>query len=325
MGIEKPSGSDPDGPDKKGTTMNDDVTVPEQEEEVKKENRKEKPVMPDPPSWATVEPEDAYHARSKSGEVMSSGMLKTFRDCPEYYRRLVTGKVKKEDTNAFRFGRAVHKIVLEGIPAFNKAYTMGGPVNPKTGKNYGIGTQAHDAWLVEKGIPRERCLTEEEGDTLVRMARTSLAHVKMQELLDYGWPELVARANIEDIPCQARFDWLTHDASGNYVLVDVKTTADITYFQSDAIRYKYLNQLAFYRSVFRQASGLPLFAVWVFALEKAEPFRAGAWIVPEADLDLCEIENNTFLHAYRDCLKSGKWPTGYEETRTLSIDYRKGA
>ncbi|MDR1519050.1 MAG: PD-(D/E)XK nuclease-like domain-containing protein [Planctomycetota bacterium] len=285
-----------------------------------KAKKKKTPAMPPPPKWAIVEDEAVYHARAQAGLVMSSGMLKRFRDCPYHYHRLVTGQVKEKDRAAYRFGRAVHKIILEGIAPFNRAFAIGGPINPKTGKNYGVGTQAHDAWLAERGLSREHVIAEEEADTLIAMHRATRRHSKAMDLLSYGWPELVCRATMNDVPCQARFDWLTHDAAGNYVILDLKTTEDMTWFRSDAKRYQYLHQFAFYRSVFALAAGPPLAAFWCIAVEKKEPFRVGMWDVPESDLDAAATENRISLESYKDCLGADAWPTGYEEPRTLTFD-----
>ncbi|UKI32151.1 MAG: hypothetical protein L6W00_00540 [Lentisphaeria bacterium] len=41
------------------------------------------------------EPADEYHARSRSGEFMSSHLLADFRESPALYRRKVSGKSRK--------------------------------------------------------------------------------------------------------------------------------------------------------------------------------------------------------------------------------------
>ena len=274
--------------------------------------------MKQPPEWALVESEDIYHARSKSGEVMSSGMLKRFRDCPAAYRRYIDGKISEKDSTAFRFGRAVHKICLEGIPAFNKFYAIGGPVNPKTGKNYGVGTQAHDAWLEEKGIPRDRCITEEEADVLVTMANMVWAHPAAANLLAYGWPELVVRAPLCGVSCQIRMDWLTHDADGNFVIVDLKTCDDITWFQSDSYRYQYPHQFALYRDV-AQSSTNERIGFALIAAEKKEPFRVGVWTMPDEALDIYSAYNQEDLEHLKRCRAENVWPTGYEEVRVFPM------
>ena len=276
---------------------------------------KEKPVMPPPPAWAIAEPEDVYHARSKSGEMMSSGMLRTFRDCPWQYRQKILGLVPEKDSTAYRFGRAVHKIVLEGIPAFNKYYTIGGPVNPKTGKCYAPDTKAFAEWLAENGIAMERVIGQEEADSLVTMANMVRRHESAAALLDFGWPELVVRAELHGVPCQIRIDWLTQDAAGNMVIVDLKTTDDITWFESDARRYGYMHQLAFYRDVLQATGCAGEPSVSVIALEKKYPFRVGLWHMGQGALDAYALENRIALGEYRKCRETDTWPTGYESPR----------
>lgn len=283
---------------------------------------KEKPTTPPPPPWAMAEPEDKYHARSKSGEVMSSGMLKLFRDCPFAYWQRVNGQTADKDSAAYRFGRAVHKIVLEGIPVFNRAFAVGGPINEKTGKCYGVGTKAHDEWLAANGHSRDKVITDEEADALVAMANMTARHPQASAYLDYGWPELVARAELHGVPCQIRMDWLTHDAGGNWVIVDLKTCNDLTWFEYDARNYQYLHQFAFYRDVCQAVLGARV-AVAVIAVEKKEPNRVGFWNIPGEVLDLPAAENREALAKYRQCRESDTWPTGYEEPRVFSL--QKGA
>lgn len=273
-----------------------------------------KSTMPPPPSWALTENENAYHARSKSGEMMSSGMLKKFRACPFAYRQAVIGETKEKESAAYRFGRAVHKIVLEGTEAFNKSYAIGGPINEKTGKSYGVGTKAHDEWLAANGYNRDQVINDDEADTLITMANMVRRHPEADAWLDYGWPELVARAELCGVPCQVRLDWLTHDADGNFLIVDLKTTDDITWFLSDSRRYEYPHQFAFYRDVVQAAAGIAAqFAV--ISVEKKEPFRVGVWNVPMEVLDQYSAENRASLEYFKACQVADNWPTGYEEVR----------
>lgn len=277
---------------------------------------KAKNTMPEPPAWTYIENERDYHALSKSGDVMSSGMLKKFRDCPYQYHRIISGLVKESDSPAFRFGRAVHKICLEGIPAFNKAYAIGGPINERTGKSFGVGTKAHDEWLAANGYSRDQVINEDEGDTLVTMANSVRKHPQASALLDFGWPELVARTLLHGVMCQIRIDWLTHDADGNFCIVDLKTCSDLSWFQSDAYRYGYPHQFAFYRDVCQAVTGRE-FRFMVVAVEKEEPHRTGLWHVSPEVLDMHSAINKEALENYKQCKASDVWPTGYEDMRSF--------
>ena len=274
-------------------------------------------IMPPPPDWALIEKEETYHHLSKIGECLSSGMLKTFRECPAAYRRIVSGEEEPKDTAAYRFGRAAHKIILEGYDAFAKTYALGGPVNPKTGKCYGPDTKAFADWLVENNLDRDRVVTIEENDVLTDILYAVQGHAVASQYLAFGWPELVARADLHGEPCQIRMDWLTRDAAGNHAIVDLKTTDNITWFEADAKRYGYLHQFAFYRDVLRAASG-KLAQVAAIVVEKKAPFRAGVWTFAPDILDFYSAENALAIRDYTKCKQTGTWPTGYEEAREFS-------
>jgi hypothetical protein len=277
-----------------------------------------RPTIPDPPVWALAEDETAYHAAAKSGAVMSSGMLKRFRQCPYAYRQHILGNNREQDKAAYRFGRAVHKIVLEGIPAFNKAYAIGGPLNPKTGRAYGPGTLKHDEWLAANGYAREQVITDEESNALVAMANAARGHALAARLLESGWPGLAARGVMAGVECQMRMDWFTRDADGGNVVIDLKTTEDIAWFEADARRYHYPFQLAFYRDLFRIRTGEPV-ALRIVALEKKFPFRVGLWSMPDETLDLYSAGNALALDEFRKCRETDVWPTGYEGERIFGF------
>ncbi len=270
-----------------------------------------------PPEWTLTEPEDAYHAKSKSGECMSSGMLKKFRDCPFAYFQTVSEQLEGKTSDAFRFGRAVHKICLEGVPAFNKAYAIGGPINEKTGKSFGVGTKAHDEWLAANGYTRDQVINDVEADALVKMSNMMRRHAQASAYLEFGWPERVTRAKLHGVPCQIRMDWLTHDQAGNYAIIDIKTTADITWFEHDARRFGYPYQLAFYRDVF-QTTGTPVQMILI-AVEKEAPFRVGVWRIANEVLDYYSGENRAALEHFKYCRQHNEWPTGYEAIRDFSL------
>lgn len=277
--------------------------------------------MPPPPSWTHVESDVDYHARSKCGDYMSSGMLNKFRECPYAYHLAVKGIMQDKDTAAYRFGRAVHKMILEGSEAFNKSYCAGGPINPKTGKAYGVGTKAFDEWLVAEGINREQIVTPEELEILKAMNLAVLQHSCAANFLHFGWPELVMRGLLHGVHCQSRMDWLTHDETGAHVIVDLKTTDDISWFNRDAQRYGYLNQFAFYRDIFESVTGKPV-SFAVIAVEKKMPFRVGVWYPTTEDLDHYSAVNKDTLCAYLECLQKDEWPTGYEAPRNFRISER---
>lgn len=121
-----------------------------------------------------------------------------------------------------------------------------------------------------------------------------------------------ARAELQGLPCQIRLDWLRPDG----VAVDVKTTADIARFETDARRMGYLHQFAFYRDVARSAGAGEMDMVAV-VLEKKPPFRVGVWSFSAETLEPYSLQNRTTLASLLRCREENKWPTGYEGQRAF--------
>lgn len=266
------------------------------------------------PEWTLSIPENDYHRASLGGDFMSSGMLKEFRLCPAHYRALVDGRAEKRESDAFRMGRAVHKLILEGEDAYRRAFVVGGPINERTGRAYGPGSKAFDDWLRDNGLDRRHVLTPGEAGDIGRMLAAARAHAGIAGLLAEGWPEVSARAEVAGVPCQLRLDWLRPDGTA----VDVKTVEDIARFESDARRFGYLHQFAFYRDVACAAGGGDL-AMAAVVLEKRAPHRVGVWRFSEDILEPYAVQNRQALAAYRRCLERNHWPTGYESPRDFPL------
>lgn len=256
-------------------------------------------------------PEDDYHAASKRGEFLSSHMLGDFRNCPEYYHRKIQGEVPEKPSTAYALGSAAHKLILEGNIAFAEAYTVAnGPINEKTKQPYGRNTKAYSEWLEHQEKP---VLSPQEHEWLERLRKAVMSHKAAAKRLEQGTAEGVLRANLLGMPCQIRIDWF----SPEFGIVDLKTAADLDWFESDIRSYGYIFQLAFYRAVVREATGITV-PVSIIAVEKNEPFRAGVWELSPAVLDEAERINNAAIDRLLTYWKTNTWPTGFEEPRVVT-------
>lgn len=261
-------------------------------------------------SFIIHEPSDEYHAKSKNGEYMSSHMLSDFRNSPALYRKKILGMVEESSSQAFTIGRAAHSLILEGRNAFDKEFTVSdGPINEKTGEPFGKTTKAYGQWLAQQ--PGEIISTAEFG-TIFKYQSSVLGHMDAAKLLENGAAEGVVRAEYCGVPCQIRMDWF----NPVHGLVDLKTCAEIRWFESDCRRYGYIHQLAFYRAVLRMHLGQNV-PIYIVAVEKCEPYSAGVWRLTEEVLDLAEMSNKAALERYRNCCATGVWPTGYEDMRII--------
>lgn len=256
------------------------------------------------------EPEAAYHGQTRRGEYLSSHLLADFRRCPAFYHRKLLGQVPDKRSAAYDLGRAAHKLILEGNAAFDEAYLVSdGPLNPKTQQPYGRTTKAYADWL--EGQDRE-IISTADRDYLEHLRSAVMANVEATNLLKTGVCESVVRAPIAGEPCHIRMDWFNPEMG----IVDLKTAADLDFFEHDIRRYGYVLQMAFYRSVLREATGFEA-PVYIIGVEKAEPFRAGVWFIFPDVLDEAEKVNLAAIKRLRECRASGQWETGFEAPRAI--------
>jgi len=252
------------------------------------------------------EPADAYHA--KAGEYLTSHLLADFRKCPLLYHRKRLGLVVEKDQPSYIVGRATHVLVLEGRDRYEAEYAVGGPINPTTGKPFGQTSKKFAQWLEAQGKP---FLKDDHAIEAEQMASAVKGHEAAMTLLSEGVPEGVVRAEYCGVPCQVRVDWLSPD----YGIIDLKTCNNLTWFESDARKFGYAYQLAFYRAVLAQALEQTLLPVHLIAVEKAPPQRVGVWVMGQDVLAVAQKENEEAIGRLLECERTDSWPTGYEEPR----------
>jgi len=260
-------------------------------------------------SVLTCEAEDEYHGKAK--QYLSSHQLLDFMRCPWLHRKKALGLIEDKDSPAYAIGRAAHVKILQGHDAYEAAYAIGGPVNPKTNRPFGPNTKAYREWADAQG---KAVLTHEQAALVQNMATGVSMNAEAVDLLLYGRSEGVVRAEYCGVPCQIRLDW-AHPHRG---IVDLKTCDDLTWFESDARRFGYHRQMAFYRAVLAVVIGA-LMPVHLIGVEKKEPFRCGVWRLGDDTLAIAQQENEAAIRRLLRCRDLGDWPTGYEEIRMLNV------
>lgn len=260
------------------------------------------------------EPEAEYHARSKSGEMLSSHMLQRFAQMPYKYWATITGRYEEPDKADYAFGRAAHKLILEGPDAFEAAYTVSdGPINERTGKPYGKETKAYQDWLSLQGT---EIVTTADFEVMDAMRQSITGHKGISELLKGdGEAECVARAEVDGVKCQIRLDYFDPMAG----IIDLKTCRDIAFFETDMRAFGYCYQMAFYRRVLREVTGRD-YPVYMIAVDKTDFHVAGYWLIPGAELDVAERVNEATIRRLKECRETGVWPTGYEQKQIFTLN-----
>jgi hypothetical protein len=253
------------------------------------------------------EGEETY--RKSAERYLTSHQLADFRKSPALYFKKKQGLIEDEDRPAYLVGRAAHALILEGQDEFERSFSFGGPINPKTKTYFGPTSKAYTEWAAAQGKP---VLTDAQLQLVKNMAAGVRAHSGASALLRSGQPESVARAHYCGVPSQIRVDWFSAQAG----IIDMKSCDDLTWFEADARRFGYAYQLAFYCAVLAAITG-KTFPVHLIAIEKKEPFRCGVWLLSDQTLAYCQRENEGAIARLSACQQNCAWPTGYEETRVF--------
>lgn len=259
-------------------------------------------------------PFDAYLEDACRGRYLSSHFLSDFRCCPLLYKQKLTGEILVEDTAAFQIGRAAHTFVLSGQEAFAEEYLVSsGPINPKTGEPYGKLTKAYKDWA---SVQSKKIVHPSEFDFMLKIQEAVWSHQKAAELLDGCICEGTVRTEYLGENVQIRMDAFNPNTCS---IIDFKTCDSLEFFQKDCRKYAYAEQMAFYREVFRIASGGEIASAWLIAVEKRIPYRCGVWRVSEELLERAKAVNEIAIEELKACRMKNTWPTRFEEVRELAL------
>lgn len=269
------------------------------------------------PFFADI-PAGEYHQAARDGKFLSSHLLGDFRKSPRLYHKKLNGEIEPTESAALATGRAVHTLILEGRSKFDEEFLVtDGPVNPKTGEPFGKTTKAYREWAASQ---TKDVVGGADFAFMLKLRESVWAHPVARELLDEGISEQTVRTQYCGVACQIRMDWFRAAYAGRPAICDLKTAADLTYFESDARRFGYPQQMSFYREVLRAASGGEVEAdCYLIGVEKSEPMRCGVWKLTDGLLQACACENERAIAELRECRRANAWPTRTEDMRVFDL------
>lgn len=251
-------------------------------------------------------PETDYHALPSLSSTGARALLPRFGGSPKNYQWV---QQNRRTSHAFDLGHAIHaKILGVGagvIPYPGEHLTPSGNVSTKP---------ATVAW---ENKQRAAGLTPVSPDNINRVdaaAEAVLAHPTARPLLEVAvHREASVFADVDDVPCRARFDAISDETRRGVLGVDVKSTPDVTEaaFTRSVSKFGYDVQEAFYRDVYQAATGRQISEFWFIAVQIKGPFEVAVHRIEEFWLGMARKEAATARAIFRECVESGVWP-GYD-------------
>lgn len=244
---------------------------------------------------------------------------------PLYFKmKHIDGEIESSSSDAFDVGKAAHKIVLEGIAAYEseivvkpETYTDDkGNVKPWHG-----GSAVCKQWAIDHA--QQTCISAADDAVCRGMYGALNRNVDAMRLLKSGAPEVVIRcvnalSKSHTIFTQIRIDWLSGLPSAPEAMVDYKTCASLGSFASDCVTYCYDRQAAFYQDMYRMHTGKTLPWYWI-AQEKSKPYRSQVFVATPRLLDRAWRLNMELYDRVTECIVSDTWPMGTEGIHEVDV------
>ncbi len=257
-------------------------------------------------------PMDDYHADS----AISNSKAKVFLDQGPamFARRYIAKDLPGDDTPAMAFGRAFDDLLFLPRADFDARYAVkpeGMNFATKEGKEWKAANESKE--IVSAG----------DWEVMQAMAAAIADNPIAQRLLAHGSAQVSIRAEMPDlgIVAQSRPDWLSLEAcegitDGPYIL-DLKTTADLTAFDRNAIAFGYHRQLAMGQALLAREGIIA--DAFLLVVEKTKAPRCRVRKMPEVALAAgWEVFRGAAMQIGKR-LASGDWSDRQTEIETVQL------
>lgn len=176
---------------------------------------------------------DSFYYGYLGKNALSSSMCKSLLEGPEAYVRALNKEDNSKEPQPFRDGRLIHLLALE--PHRIEELTIIDSTK---------GSKLYKLALEEK--PAQSVYTRAELNRCQSVADAVLERDEFRELVRFADFEIPAIGYYNNIPFRGKADVLLPG-----VVVDLKTTSDISNFEQAALLYNYDLQCALYLELFK--------------------------------------------------------------------------
>lgn len=247
--------------------------------------------------------------------AISSSGLKKVLNSPQHYLCEIMGLSAQEESDAFRFGRAAHCLILEPSK-FKELYVVeptftGLTKDGRESSKSGAAKEAKEKWYANLNS-ESQVVSEKERDDLTYMVDSLIEDPVIRGLLKTGRPEVSGFFQDKDtgLWCRIRADYLSRDKDGRLYLADLKTAREVTegIFATDAARFWYDVQLAFYLDGIEQITGEKVEQVGLIAVEKKPPYQSALYWLTEEDIETGRAWYKHALKVLKKSIVENDWP-----------------
>lgn len=257
--------------------------------------------------------DEQYHSRPELSSTGARMLLPEFKGSPKKFQWAQT---HKRVSRSFDFGHATHAEVLgvgTGIIVYpDEHLTPSG--NPST-------KAATVEWEAEQRSAGYTVVSPDDYERVNAMKDAVLAHPTARPLLEVvTMREVSVFADVDGVPCRARFDALSEETKNGVYGIDLKTTEDATKigFERSVSRFGYNVQEAHYKDVYKAAVGIPVDNFFIIAAEKTAPYEVAVFQIEPFWVDIGHKKAARAREIFAECTATGEWPGYTTETQELN-------
>ena len=234
----------------------------------------------------------------RQAEGVNKSTLWELRKSPAHYQYILNHP--REDTPAFRIGRAIHAAVLTPT-AYKRDWAV---IPAEIDRRTKAGKEEY-ALFMEQNAGKE-ILTADEAETVRSLSKAVRRNQAVSELLKGTRREKpLFWSNDDGILCKCRVD-----AMKDGIMIDLKTTTDASTdaFVREALRFGYDVQAAHYLDGYQNKIGGKMPKWYFIAVEKAEPYAIN---IIRAGLDFIDhgiVRRNQLLKTLTECRERKCFP-----------------
>lgn len=254
----------------------------------------EGPAKPERPKFSAGRHEGIDNETYHSSEGYSNSFLTALLRSPAH----AVARPKWKSTRNMEIGSAFHGNTLEP-ELFKRDYRIV-ECDARTSALYKAAIKDH---------PSAQVLTIGEHETVQGMTGGVYRNAKLREIIELpGSPEVAYFAIDPDtgLPIKCKFDWLTDCA----ISLDLKKTQDARAFafSKSIYTYMYMMQDAFYRHVYKCATGEELQEFYFGAVEEQRPHASNRWRLGPESRKKGDSLFREALITLAVCLDRGEFP-----------------
>lgn len=230
--------------------------------------------------------------------AVSNSYLGRLDKCP------AKAKVEQGETPSLILGRAVHKMVLEGVAAFTEDFATVANCDKRTKEGKAIWAE-----VVEQANGKQ-ILSFDDHQKITEIYRAVKSHPFASKLLSETVTEqtVIWTDTETGLPCKARPDAVPDE--GKMILTDLKSTADADEFAftRSIVKYGYARQGAFYIDGYNAVRGTKIDSFIVIAVETEAPFRTEVYLLNDDFIRYGREEYRRLLRIEKQCRETNFYP-----------------